>query len=128
MPTEIPEVRLTAKQRLVLMDIANEGSKERIDDNPRIVLLHLGLITKCRRFTDAERKARQATRKKWGQEVISLLREGKFKDASRKASDIEDHLWHDTDQSWYLTPAAKQYIASGTVTVVRGKGPIPDGK
>jgi hypothetical protein len=117
----VKQVRLTPKQRITLMEIANEGgSKSRIDHDTATVLKHLELIEHRSRYSPAEKKARVQKRKAMFKEAIELARAGNAKGLNRKADEIESAAYHDDETAYFLTPAAQEYLLQGTVTIKTG--------
>lgn len=120
----VKQVRLTPKQRLTLMDMANEGgSKSRIDHDAATVLRHLGLIEQRSRFTPAEKKARAQKRKAMFRDCIALARAEDAKGLHRKADAIDSDAYHDSETAYFLTPAAQEYLIQGKVTILAGPSP-----
>jgi len=113
-------VRLTTKQRLVLMDIQNQGYKERIEGPPCIVLLNLGLIERRTVYSGLELKQRRAERHTLSNQIIALLRAGRIKEAGKAMNDLESHFWHDEDKAWFLTRFGLQCLNTGSVIVKIG--------
>lgn len=120
----VKQVRLTPKQRITLMQASNAGGMvDRMDLDVSILLQHLGLVEKRPRFSAIELKARTTKRKDKLRECAPLLRSGSTADIKklrRIVDDLDSETWHDNDTAYFLTPAAKEYLVTGKVTVIAG--------
>jgi hypothetical protein len=117
----VKQVRLTPKQRITLMEMANNGgSKDRIDSDTATVLTHLGLVTKRDRFTAQQKTARLKQRKSMFQECAVLARAWDYDKLRRKVEAIGSDKYHDNETAYFLTPAAQEYLLHGTVTIKTG--------
>jgi ketopantoate reductase len=119
----VKKVRLTTKQRLTLVSMANGGgSIERLDWGVQHDLLYLGLVEKFK-IVD-----REAIRKKVAVAWVTLGKACRLKDAgaAEKAVDvIRREGWESEREGCRLTAAASEYLTKGRVLVTVGKGALP---
>lgn len=115
----VRQVKLTPKQRLMLLSMANNGGKSRaVDYNVRHDLIALGLIEEGELHPTREAKAGIA------REIAALWLRVRKTVAAKRADDLypiirdirekEDEV---KAKAYWLTKAASEYLTKGKVTV-----------
>jgi hypothetical protein len=119
----VKQVRLTPKQRIALMEISNAGGslgRMDLDHDIATVLMHLGLVEQRSRFTERQKAERIKGRAADWKECAELVRKKDLMGLNRKVDKMRSAIYEDGEKSWFLTPAAKEYLIQGTVTIKRG--------
>jgi hypothetical protein len=120
----VKQVRLTPKQRITLMDMANAGGvKPRLEHDAQTVLQHLGLIEKRSRFTPTEKAKRAEKIKADWKECRGFTLAKDLRALERKIDQMQSDQRESEDTAWFLTAAAQEYLLQGTVTIKTGPTP-----
>jgi hypothetical protein len=116
----IKKIRLTTNQHIALTEMQNnKGRSKRLDWAVRSILLSLGLIEEREYSTPLEKRViERAIIKSW-KHVEQVVRRRKLEELSRAVSDLESKHRDLSAKCYWLTPAANEYLTTGTVTITR---------